>query len=191
MEVSMTRAMVILAGCLATAGCASTVATTVGFPTADADNDDMLTTAEFREFIDDSNAFENYDDNDDGMLSRMEYNEAVESTYETDDYFRGFDTDSNGSLNETEFIEGWFKQFDKNKDDRSAVLSHAFSSALPKISQNRYPQRYAWPDPHSVPGRLSPGLRSARLRPGEPTSARARFPGELRFGAAAGAGGRS
>ena len=109
------------------AACATTVAT-VGFPAADANDDNMLTRAEFTEFFDDTDAYERYDDNDDGNLSRMEYNEAVASRYEGDAYFRGLDRDSNGSLTRMEFIDGWFGMFDT---DRSGNLSRSeFENAL-------------------------------------------------------------
>ena len=121
------RTIYTLAIGLAVAGCA-TVATTVGFPAADADDDDVLSTQEFHKFFDDVDAYERFDDNDDEALSRGEYNEAVDDGYETDAHFKGFDTDGNGSLSRDEFINGWYGMFDT---DKSATLTRGeFENAI-------------------------------------------------------------
>ena len=72
----------ILAISIALAACAS-VATTVGFPAADADDDNVLSYSEFNEVFDDTDGYERYDDDDNGVLNRTEYNEAVDTQYET------------------------------------------------------------------------------------------------------------
>lgn len=128
----MLRRLALLITCVATAACASTVATTVGFPAADADDDDVLTTAEFHEFFDDTDAYERYDDNDDGNLTRQEYNEAVDEAYETDAYFKGLDASNDGSLTRAEFIDGWFRMFDANQDQR--LSRGEFDSAVEALS---------------------------------------------------------
>lgn len=126
----MLRKIGLLATALAFAGCA-TVATTVGFPAADANDDDMLNSAEFHEFFDDTDAFERFDDDDDGSLTRTEYNEAVDDTYETDAYFNGLDTDKNSKLNKHEFVGGWFNLFDADKNN---MLSKAeFENAIASL----------------------------------------------------------
>ena len=98
------------------AACAS-VATTVGFPAADADDDNMLSYAEFNEVFDDTDGYERYDDDDNGVLSRTEYNEAVDAQYETDAFFHGLDRNHNGTLTREEFVAGWFNMFDTDKNN--------------------------------------------------------------------------
>jgi Ca2+-binding EF-hand superfamily protein len=112
-------------------GCAAAAAT-AGFPAADADDDDVLSAAEFQEAFDDLDAYERYDDDDDGNLSRTEYNEAVDEKYETDAYFKGLDRDANSQLSRQEFIDGWFAMFDA---DQSKTLSEGeFRSAVDALS---------------------------------------------------------
>ena len=126
----MLRKFGALAAALTLAACA-TVASTVGFPAADADDDDLLSVAEFREFFDDTDAYERFDDNDDGMLSRTEYTEAVDSPYEADTYWHGLNIDHNDTLSRDEFIDGWFKMFDA---DKSNSLSRAeFENAIESL----------------------------------------------------------
>lgn len=108
-------ALTLVAALALTAGCSSAVST-VGFPAADANDDDMLNRAEFEEFWDDTDAWERFDDNDDNMLSRTEYNEAVDANYEPDGYFRGLDTNNSGNLSRDELVGGWFNMFDMNKN---------------------------------------------------------------------------
>ena len=127
----MNRIVTSLAISLSLAAC-STVTSTVGFPAADANDDDMLNRAEFEEFWDDTDAFGRYDDNDDGMLSRMEYNEAVDSDYEGDAYFRGLDTNNNGNLSRDEMIGGWFNMFDLNKN--GTLSDDEFDNAVGALS---------------------------------------------------------
>jgi Ca2+-binding EF-hand superfamily protein len=127
----MIRTIATLTVALAIAACA-TVATTVGFPVADADNNEMISTAEFGEVWDDLDLFENFDDDDNGTVSRTEYNEAVAATYETDSYFRGLDRDRNGTLSRDEFINGWYTMFD---NDRSGSLNrNEFRSAIDALN---------------------------------------------------------
>jgi hypothetical protein len=111
----MRRTLGTLAFSFLLAAC-GTVASTVGFPAADANDDDALTRTEFNEFWDETDAYERFDDNDDGNLSREEYNEAVDSEYEAEAYFRGFDTDNNMMLSREEFVGGWFRMFDVDKN---------------------------------------------------------------------------
>lgn len=122
------RSVTALVSALALAAC-STVATTIGFPAADADDNDALSQSEFHEFLtDDTKAYGNFDDNDDGMLNRTEYNEAVDDAYETDSFFRGLDRDSSGMLSQQEFIDGWFNIFDT---DRNGTLTRReFEAAI-------------------------------------------------------------
>ena len=113
-------------------GACATVATTAGFPAADADDDDVLSAAEFQEAFDDLDAYERYDDDDDGNLSRTEYNEAVDDNYETDAYFKGLDKDANNQLTRQEFIDGWFRMFDS--DQSSTLTESEFRSAIGALS---------------------------------------------------------
>ncbi|HSL70181.1 MAG TPA: hypothetical protein VK864_08050 [Longimicrobiales bacterium] len=117
------------------AGCATTAATTIGFPAADADDDDLLTSAEFNEFWDDSDLYERFDDNDDGNLTRQEYNEAVEDGYETEAHFKGLDSNNNGMLDRSEFINGWFNMFDADKNSRltRAEFENAVDALEPEL----------------------------------------------------------
>jgi Ca2+-binding EF-hand superfamily protein len=127
----MIRKVGLLAVAFAFAAC-STVATTVGFPAADADDDDALSNAEFHEFFDDTDAFERFDDNDDGSLNRTEYNEAVDDAYEGDSYWTGLNGDNNDRLSREEFIGGWFKMFDA---DRNNMLTRSeFENAIESLS---------------------------------------------------------
>lgn len=113
--------------CVSLVACA-TAAATVGFPAADADDNDLLSPAEFNEFFDDTNLFERFDDNDDHALSRAEYNEAVDSQYETDSHFNGLDRDASATLSRSEFVDGWFTMFD---EDKNGSLTHAeFETAI-------------------------------------------------------------
>ena len=111
----MIRTFATLTVALALGACA-TVATTVGFPAADDDDNDMISTTEFGEVWADFDLFENFDDDDNNTVSRMEYNEAVDTQYETDAYFRGLDRDRNGSLTRDEFVNGWFTMFDNDRN---------------------------------------------------------------------------
>ena len=121
------RTVAALFSSVALAACA-TVASTVGFPSADADDNDVLSQSEFDEVFDDTRLYGNFDDNDDGMLSRMEYNEAVDDMYETDAFFTGFDRDRNGMLSRQEFVTGWFTAWDI---DRSGSLDRReFTAAM-------------------------------------------------------------
>src|SRR5688572_9755150 len=123
----MMRIIGTLAVSVAFAAC-STVASTVGFPAADADDDDMVNRAEFNEFFDDTDLFERFDDDDNGNLNRTEYNEAVDDAYETDAYFRGLDRDNSNTLSRDEFIGVWFDMFD---GDRSGTLTRGeFRNAI-------------------------------------------------------------
>lgn len=128
----MIRGFMAMLVCLATSACAGTVASTVGFPSADSDDDDVLTAAEFNEFFDDTDAYERYDDNDDGMLSRQEYNEAVDEAYESDAYFAGLDTDRSTTLTKAEFLDGWFKMFDGDRNGR--LTRGEFENAIDALS---------------------------------------------------------
>jgi len=127
----MLRSTTALAHCLSFAACAS-LATTVGFPAADADDNDVLSQSEFNEFFDDTDGFERFDDDDNGSLSRTEYNEAVDATYETDAFFSGLDRDHNSSLSRSEFLTGWFGQFDANKN--GSLSRSEFEASLEALS---------------------------------------------------------
>lgn len=98
-----------------TAGCAG-MAADLGFERVDSDDDDLLSTAEFREFMDDLDVFERYDDDDDGELDEGEYAEAVEADIEGAAFFRGFDRDSSGGLNATELSDGLHQAYDGDND---------------------------------------------------------------------------
>ena len=111
----MIRTFATLTVALALGACASAVAT-VGFPAADDDDNDMISTTEFGEVWADFDLFENFDDDDNNTVSRMEYNEAVDAPYETDAFFRGLDRDRNGSLTRDEFVNGWFTMFDTDRN---------------------------------------------------------------------------
>src|ERR671925_36095 len=101
----MIRTMATLTVALAFAACA-TVASTVGFPVAD--------------------------DDDNNTVSRTEYTEAVDAIYETDAYFRGLDRDRNGTLSRDEFINGWFTMFDT---DRNGSLNRSeYRSAMDALN---------------------------------------------------------
>jgi Ca2+-binding EF-hand superfamily protein len=127
----MIRTIATLTIALAIAACA-TVATTVGFPAADVDNNEMISSTEFGEVWDDLDVFENFDDDDNGSVSRIEYNEAVETIYESDAYFRGLDRDRNGSLTRDEFVNGWYTMFD---NDRSGSHNrNEFRSAIDALN---------------------------------------------------------
>ena len=126
----MLRKFSVLAIAIALGGCA-TMATTVGFPAADADDDDSLSSAEFHEFFDDTDYFERIDDDDNGTLSRTEYNEAVDTEYEAETYWTGLNTDNNDQLTRDEFIGGWFKMFDT---DKNGMLSeNEFENAIESL----------------------------------------------------------
>ena len=130
-EETMFRTIATLTVALTIAACA-TVATTVGFPAADVDNNDMISSAEFGEVWDDLDLFERFDDDDNGNVNRTEYNEAVAATYEPDAYFRGLDRDRNGNLSRQEFVTGWFTMFD---NDRSGSMNRSeFRSALDALT---------------------------------------------------------
>jgi Ca2+-binding EF-hand superfamily protein len=127
----MIRTFATLAVALTLGACA-TVATTVGFPVADDDDNDMISNTEYSEVWDEFDLFENFDDDDNNTISRMEYNEAVEATYEGDAYFRGLDRDRNGTLSRDEFVNGWFQMFD---NDRSGSLNRSeFRSAMDALT---------------------------------------------------------
>jgi Ca2+-binding EF-hand superfamily protein len=127
----MIRTFATVTVALAIGACA-TVATTVGFPAADADDNDMISTTEFGEVWDDFDLFERFDDDDNNTVSRTEYNEAVDATYETDAYFRGLDRDRNGTLSRDEFVNGWFTMFD---NDRNGSLNrNEFRSAMDALN---------------------------------------------------------
>lgn len=98
-----------------TAGCAG-MAADVGFERVDSDDDDLLSTAEFREFMDDLDLFERYDDDDDGELNESEYAEAVEADIEGTSFFRGFDQDRSGGLNAEELSDGLHQAYDGDND---------------------------------------------------------------------------
>lgn len=126
----MLRRLGALAVVLALGACATT-ASTVGFPSADADDDDLLSFAEFDQYFVDSGLFSEFDDNNDGMLNREEYNDSVHETYETDVYFNALDVDHNGMVSRSEFLDGWFKMFDM---DRSNTLdSTEFANAIQSL----------------------------------------------------------
>ena len=113
----MKRTIPALAVSLLLAACA-TAATTIGFPAADADDNESLTRKEFDEFWDDTNLFERFDDDDDRALSLKEFQEAVDSEYEA--HFTHFDINKNNSLSASEMTCGWYDLFDA---DKSGTLS--------------------------------------------------------------------
>lgn len=120
----------LLSFAVALSACA-TAATTVGFPAADADDNDALSPAEFNEFFDDTDAFEKFDDDDDGFLNRTEYNEAVDSPYEADSYFTPLDANQDAKLDRSEFIGGWFGMFDGDKN--GALSKGEFENAIESL----------------------------------------------------------
>lgn len=130
----MIKRLGILAMAVALGAC-STVATTVGFPAADADDDDSLSSTEFHQFFDNIDLFERFDDDDNGTLSRTEYNEAVDDAYEADAYWNGLNTDNNDQLTREEFIGGWFKLFDADKNNllSRSEFDNAIESLEPEL----------------------------------------------------------
>jgi Ca2+-binding EF-hand superfamily protein len=127
----MIRTMATLTVALAFAACA-TVASTVGFPVADDDDNNMISSTEFSEVWADFDLFENFDDDDNNTVSRTEYTEAVDAIYEIDAYFRGLDRDRNGTLSRDEFINGWFTMFDT---DRNGSLNRSeYRSAMDALN---------------------------------------------------------
>ena len=121
------RTFAALVTTLALSACASS-GTTIGFPSADADDNDMLSQSEFDVVFEDTGFYGEFDVNDDGMLSRAEYNEAVDDAYATDEFFIGYDRDRSGSLSRQEFVNGWFFSWDS---DRSGSLdSREYSAAI-------------------------------------------------------------
>jgi Ca2+-binding EF-hand superfamily protein len=127
----MMRTFAALTVALAFGACA-TVVSTVGFPAADADDNDMISSTEFGEVWADFDLFENFDDDDNNTVSRTEYNEAVNTTYESDAYFRGLDRDRSGTLTRDEFVNGWFTMFD---NDRNGTLNrNEFRSAMDALT---------------------------------------------------------
>ena len=126
----MIRTIAMFTVAVALAACA-TVATTVGFPAADADDNDLISVSEFRNVWDDMDIFEKFDDDNNGNLNRTEYNTAVDNPYETDTYWRGFDKNRDNMLSRDEFIDGWFTMFDA---DRSGSHNRSeFRSAMESL----------------------------------------------------------
>jgi hypothetical protein len=115
-----------LAACSTSASTSTNEPGIVGFPAADGDNNRALSVTEFRDFLG-GNAYNRFDDNHDGLLSRKEYEEAVSDEYETDAFWHALNKNHNETLNRKEFIDGWFKIFDVDKNGRlsQAEFDHA------------------------------------------------------------------
>lgn len=96
-------------------GCAA-AATELGWDMADDNDDELVSRAEWSDFMGQLNAFPNYDDDNDGVLSMAEYREAANVQIEGDAYFRGFDRDHSGTLTEQEFEDGVFNSYDRDGD---------------------------------------------------------------------------
>lgn len=110
------RSVPLLLTALAFTGCAA-AAGMVGFAAADDDDDDLVSRAEFAEFMAELDAFDAYDDDNDAVLNQEEYREAVDSALEGPGYFRGFDRDHSGGLTEEEFVNGIFSSYDRDGDN--------------------------------------------------------------------------
>lgn len=109
------RSLLTLLVVAASTGCAAATSE-FAFGRVDSSDDDMVSRAEFAEFVDDVDAFDRYDDNDNGTLSMQEYREAADADVEGDAYFRGFDRDRNNELSRDEYLTGWFDLFDLDDD---------------------------------------------------------------------------
>lgn len=97
----------VMAGCMATA---------TEFTAADMDDDDLVSRAEFSDYMAGIDAFGAYDANGDGVLSQTEYRAAVDVVLEGPGYWRGFDRDYSDDLTEEEFVNGVFASYDRDGD---------------------------------------------------------------------------
>lgn len=114
--------------CIALVAACVSAAADLGFERVDEDDDQALTRAEFREFLDDTDLWENYDDDDDARLSRQEYAEAVDDELDAASFFVGFDRNRDDELDMTEFSDGIFDVFDRaddglNEDEFEAAVA--------------------------------------------------------------------
>lgn len=97
----------VMAGCMATA---------TEFTAADMDDDDLVSRAEFSDYMAGIDAFGAYDANGDGVLNQTEYRAAVAVVLEGPGYWRGFDRDYSDDLTEEEFVNGVFASYDRDGD---------------------------------------------------------------------------
>lgn len=100
-------------------GCAGTVQPYELSPgvcnTWDADDDGLITQAEFAPGFDDAGIFGGWDEDDSGLIDEEEFGVGVDG----DDDFGAFDTwdtNDNFGLDATEFRIGGFNRFDANDD---------------------------------------------------------------------------
>lgn len=118
------RTVPLLLTTLAFAGCA-TSSGNASFATADRNADDLVSQAEFADYMAGLNNFATYDTNGDGTLTQAEYRSSVNAAISGDAYFRGFDRDHSGTLTREEYVNGIFASYDRNGDgwlDRSEFL---------------------------------------------------------------------
>jgi hypothetical protein len=124
----MKKAIATLTLSLALAACSGNSSPTMGFPAADANDDDAVTPEEYLEFWKTTNRFADYDLDRDGGLNLHEYGEAVDDPYDGEEFFVGLDRNRDRLLSGEEFIKGWYMIFDV---DRNGVLSRAeYDSAI-------------------------------------------------------------